>query len=350
MNDTESLATCDELIRNPEMQRPHVVILGAGASVAACPEGEKNGRRLPTMENFVEILGLGALLAQHGVTNARENFEALYSSLYSERSQSDLTREIETAVYNYFSSLELPDHPTAYDHLLLSLRSKDAVFTFNWDPFLFDAWVRNRRFGPPEIFFLHGNVRAAYCPSHPNLWGAPWYHCPECRAKFVPTKLLYPVKVKNYASNPFIASQWDAARWFLQNAFTLTIFGYGAPANDAEAFNLMKTPWNGTQQRLIEHVEIIDVKPQASLYETWKPFISYHHYMCRSCFYQSFIAKYPRRSAEALYIPSNQGRPAEQFPLPRQARFDELYAWLEPIARYETEKVFTKTMREKRLE
>jgi NAD-dependent SIR2 family protein deacetylase len=179
------------------MQRPHVVILGAGASVAACLEGDKNGRRLPTMENLVEILGLDTLLAKNGITNARENFEALYSSLYSDRSQSGLTREIETAVHNYFSSLELPDHPTAYDHLLLSLRRKDAVFTFNWDPFLFEAWVRNRRFGLPEIFFLHGNVRAAYCPAHPNLWGAPWCPCPECHAKFVPTKLLYPVTVKN---------------------------------------------------------------------------------------------------------------------------------------------------------
>jgi hypothetical protein len=36
-----------------------------------------------------------------------------------------------------------------------------------------------------------------------------------------------------------------------------------------------------------------------------------------------------------LYIPSVEGRPAEQFPLPREADFDELYAWLEPIAHYE---------------
>ena len=60
--DTESLiATRDELIRNPEMHRPHVVFLGAGASVAACPQGDKNGRHLPTMENFVDIIGLAPL-------------------------------------------------------------------------------------------------------------------------------------------------------------------------------------------------------------------------------------------------------------------------------------------------
>ena len=128
-----------------------------------------------------------------------------------------------------------------YDHLLLSLRRKDAIFTFNWDPFLFDAWVRNQRFYLPEIFFLHGNVRAAYCPSHRTRWGAQSVHCPECRTRFVPTELLYPVKDKNYASDQFIATQWEAAKWFLENAFTLTIFGYGAPNSDTEAVDLMKS-------------------------------------------------------------------------------------------------------------
>jgi hypothetical protein len=260
----------------------------------------------------------------------------MYSSLCSDHSQLALRREIETVICNYFSSLELPDHPTEYDYLLLSLRRKDAVFTFNWDPFLFDAWARNRRFGLPEIFFLHGNVRAAYCPSHWAKWGAPWAYCPECRARFVPGKLLYPVKTKNYASDQFIASAWDSAKWFLESAFTLTIFGYGAPSSDTEAVDLMKIAWNRVSQRLVERVEIIDVKSEDTLYDTWKPFISHYHYDCRSNFFQSYIAQYPRRSSEALYAPSVHGRPAEQFPIPKYRNFDELYAWLEPIAQYET--------------
>jgi hypothetical protein len=338
MKTEASFASRDELIRNPAMQRPHVVILGAGASVASSPNGDKNGRRLPTMDNFVEILGLQGLLEKNGIANPYQKFETLYSTLHSNPSQLNLTHAIETAVHWYFSSLELPDYPTVYDHLLLSLRRKDAVFTFNWDPFLFDAWVRNQQFGLPEIFFLHGNVKAAYCPSHPKLWGAPWAHCTECRTRFVPSKLLYPVKIKNYASEPFIAPQWDAARWFLENAFTLTIFGYSAPDSDAEAVSLLKTPWNHAAPKLIERVEIIDVKPRDALYETWKPFISHHHADYRSCFYESFMANHPRRSSEALHIPSTEGRPAERFPIPRKAGFDELYAWLKPIAQYEKEK------------
>jgi hypothetical protein len=40
------------------MGRPHVYILGAGASYAAFPRGEKTGRKLPLMNNLVEILQL----------------------------------------------------------------------------------------------------------------------------------------------------------------------------------------------------------------------------------------------------------------------------------------------------
>src|ERR1700720_1846617 len=138
MMDIESLlATRDELIRNLGM-RPHVVILGAGASRAACPQGDRNGLRLPTMDDLVEILPLRPLIIENGIDDPHENFEAIYSKLSSDDSKMALTRKIETVVHDYFSSLELPDRPTIYDHLLLSLRKKDAVFTFNWDPFLFE--------------------------------------------------------------------------------------------------------------------------------------------------------------------------------------------------------------------
>jgi hypothetical protein len=41
---------------------PHVYILGAGASVAAFPNGERNGKKLPLMSNFVEVVGLKHVL------------------------------------------------------------------------------------------------------------------------------------------------------------------------------------------------------------------------------------------------------------------------------------------------
>lgn len=37
--------------------RPHVVLLGAGATMAAIPNGDKNGRKSSVMNNFIEELG-----------------------------------------------------------------------------------------------------------------------------------------------------------------------------------------------------------------------------------------------------------------------------------------------------
>lgn len=335
MSTTDLIASVDELVRNPKIQRPHVVILGAGASVASCPKGDKNGRCLPTMDNLVKVLGLESLLSKYGIEYASENFEDLYSSLYSDARQSSLITEIESRVHSYFSSLELPDTPTVYDHLLLSLRKKDAIFTFNWDPFLFDAYARNRHFDLPEIFFLHGNVRVAYCARHIHRWSAPWLKCAECDADLVPTRLLYPIKEKNYSANEFIDSSWENAKWFLTNAFVLTIFGYGAPKSDVVAIEIMKTAWHGGKARVIERVEIIDVKSQDKLYETWSPFIFHHHDDYRKTFYDSYIAHYPRRSCEALYAPTAMGRPAERFSIPQDLGFDDLYEWLAPIAEHD---------------
>lgn len=43
--------------------RPHVVILGAGASCAAIPHGDKYGKKISTMSGFIEKLGLTDILS-----------------------------------------------------------------------------------------------------------------------------------------------------------------------------------------------------------------------------------------------------------------------------------------------
>ena len=42
--------------------RPHVVILGAGASCAAIPNGDKNGRKISAMSGFIDKLGFRKIL------------------------------------------------------------------------------------------------------------------------------------------------------------------------------------------------------------------------------------------------------------------------------------------------
>ena len=137
----------DTGIVTKEVKRPHVIIIGAGASLAAFPNGDRNGRRLPVIKNFVDVIGLANLFAKYGINPPYDDFEGIYSDIVAKPSQAALQREIETIVNDYFCGLALPDEPTLYDHLILSLRPKDVIATFNWDPFLWQAAARNHHFG-----------------------------------------------------------------------------------------------------------------------------------------------------------------------------------------------------------
>ena len=154
-----------------------------------------------------------------------------------------MLRSIEDKIRNYFSNLTLPLTATHYDRLLLSLRQKDAIFTFNWDPFLFDAYMRNKHIAPlPGIFFLHGNVRIGACSTH-HEFGYIGTLCSACKTRFSEVPLLYPIKNKDYLNNPFISHQWENAKKEFAQAFTITIFGYSAPISDKGAKELLRQAW-----------------------------------------------------------------------------------------------------------
>jgi hypothetical protein len=281
-------------------ERPHVVILGAGASAAACPKGDKHGRRLPVMNDLIDTVGLATELGNLGVDCGGRNFEVVYGELL-DRGGADLCRTIESRVRHYFETLELPNRPTIYDHLVLSLRGKDVIATFNWDPFLVQAIRRNFEQGAMPIpLFLHGNVAIGYCAPHRRRGVIGWC-CRECQQPFEPSKLLFPVKQKNYADDPFLKWQWDALNVFLRDAFVLTIFGYGAPESDVEALKLMKGAWGDPQERNLEEIEIIDIKSEDELRRSWDPFIHTHHCRMTSDFYESWIRHHPRRTIEPMW-------------------------------------------------
>ena len=296
---------------------PHVVLLGAGASKAAFPNGDRLGRKLPLMNNLVDVVGLGPLIERAGKAFCGEkNFEVIYSRLVSAKEHKELLKEIENMIWNYFSSLKMPEEATIYDFLLLSLRHKDAIFTFNWDPFLFDAYKRNACVAKlPEIFFLHGNVRIGICPKHSEKWGERRLECAVCLRPFDDVPLLYPVEHKDYSNHPYIRESWDAARFFLREAFVLTIFGYGAPSSDVDAVTLLKHAWMERSDRKMEHIEIVDVASRDILWERWKPFLPTGHLREICKLDDSWITMYPRRSVEALMQPVLHGEPSEQFPV-----------------------------------
>jgi hypothetical protein len=319
--------TKSQLVNKPENWGRHIVILGAGASVAAFPHGDVNGKRLPTMDSLIEMLGLAPVLKRGGVKDTQRNFEEIYSELYEIDPGLPILREIEEITYSYFINLRLPE-------ILISLRPKDMVATFNWDPFLFDAWNRIKNNVPaPEIVHLHGNVRLAYCPEHPT-YGAHGMYCPTCDKELVPSRLLYPVAMKNYVNAPFIKTEWEVLKKALRQAKTLTIFGYGAPTTDKEAVDILNNAWDKSK-RLIERTEIIDIKDKEVLWKQWDAFIVRTYLDCPGDFYKSRLATYPRRTCEALLDQTFYGLWVEENPFPVNAGFDELLSWVKPLVEAE---------------
>lgn len=317
-------------IASVHVERPHVVILGAGASHAAFPAGDRNGKKLPVMRNLAETVGLDELLESAGILGPFEDFEAIYSDIAVDEARAELKDRMESQIFSYFGSLELPDTPTLYDHLVLSLRPKDVVATFNWDPFLGQAASRNCHYAhPPRILFLHGNVALSYCPICKDSFLFQ-HECPKCGRELLRSPLLYPIKEKDYQSDVAIASHWSALEWALRNAWALTIFGYGAPEADVEAVRLMQSAWGNAESRRLEQTEIIDTAPEDELTTKWQPFICSHHYDIRTSFYDSNIARFPRRSGEALWAMLMDCKYPLQREFPRRMSFDELGEWLRP--------------------
>lgn len=330
------MKTRQKLIEEPRDLHPHIVLLGAGASRAAFPNGDAAGLSLPVMDDLVDIVGLQPLIEQTGLEDAQErNFEVIYGRLASQPSYALKVREIERRIHSYFASLSLPNHATIYDRVLVSLRPKDAVFTFNWDPFLFDAYQRNRNAVPlPGIFFLHGNIRIGACLEH-DKWGVRKGQCPECFQTVADVPLLYPIGQKDYSTNPYIRGNWHLAKCLFRDAFTLTVFGYGAPASDKDAVELLQSAWTSRSERTFEHIEIIDIADQSFLHDRWSPFTPTFHYRVKRTFEQSRLARWPRRSCESLWYPMSQGLPCEDFPLPTTDSLADLQAFVGEIARHE---------------
>ena len=337
------LVSVEKLIEDTRMGRPHVVIVGAGASLAAFPNGDKNGNKLPLMSDFVDTVGLNPILDKYGICYRDRNFEEIYSELYEDNSYRGLVEDINEAVYEYFRKLELPPDPTLYDHLVLSLRDKDLIATFNWDPFLYYAcWRNHKRARLPHVVYLHGNVAVGYCAKD-NTLGWIDSKCTKCGKKFIPSRLLYPIKKKDYSQDKFVKSEWETLKHALGSAYMLTIFGYSAPQSDLDAIALMKSAWGDKYKRNIEQIEIIDKKGEQETTKTWKDFIHTHHYDYMNDFYHSSMGLFPRRTCEVEW---NYTMPEKlafypHNPIPKELGFKELWDWFTPLMEAEIRKTKT---------
>lgn len=313
---------------------PHVVILGAGASFASLPKGDKFGRNLPLMYNLVEVIGIQYVFKKYGVEYESDNFEAVYDRLSKSGMHDDLVAEIEREVENYFRDMALPDEATIYDYLVLSLRSKDIIATFNWDPFLAQAFQRNMNVvgyeNMPQVVFLHGNVSIGVCR---DCMRKGWVNnrCDTCNKQFSSSKLLYPVSDKNYSNDPFLFGEWKQLQKYLKHAYFVTVFGYSAPVTDVEARKLLLDVWSENQVKDFALIEIIDVKSDEQVKDNWKDFIVRDNYLIRNDFFSTYMASHPRRSCDAYAMATLQQNPWRENPLLRGCSLKELQTWIQPL-------------------
>ena len=321
---------------------PHVVLLGAGASVASFPNGDANGRKLPVMNNFIEVLGLSKILDKEDIVYENGNVEQIYADLISDAKYASLAKLIEAIIYKYFSKMEIPDTPTLYDYLILSLREKDLIATFNWDPLLLQAYKRHiyiRKL--PKLVFLHGNVGIGVCCTD-KVIGYIGTLCNKCKKPLSSVRLLYPIEQKDYSSDPVIEDQWKLLRNKLKIAYFLTIFGYSAPVSDIDAIDLILGIWKNNPTLELAQINIIDIKPKEELERTWGRFIVRQHFGIYKDFLNSYQARYPRRACDALAAATLMLSPFRENKFPMFKTIDELHRWIEPLLedeiRYEKSK------------
>lgn len=308
----------------------HVVVLGAGASKASCiHRPEKNGREIPLMNDLPKIIDLNDELKDLSEDLRNQNFELIFSKLFERENNSARLKSIEIKIYDYFNSLQLSDEPTIYDYLILSLRRKDLIVTFNWDPFLVQAYLRNLSFTPnlPKLAFLHGNVAVGFEEESKSV-GINGQISPKTGKPFKPTKLLYPVEQKDYNSDIFIKDQWNLFSQYLKKPARVTIFGYSAPVTDVEAINIMRKSWGNPEiDQSLTQFEIIDIQDENNLKKSWEKFIFSHHYEVTNDFFRSSIVRFPRRTGEVFNANYLEAKFYEENYPPNFKSLREMWNW-----------------------
>ena len=277
--------------------------------MAAIINGDKNGKKISAMKGFIEELGMESIISNIDLETTSDNLEDIYMEMYERDDCEGQRRQLEDAIEKYFCDFELPDKPTIYDLLVLSLTEKDLIATFNWDPLLVEAYTRCTKITTnlPQMAFLHGNVAIATCEKDMVL-GRPYETCSKCGKMLSKVPLLYPIREKNYHNNPYISTSWKRLGQYLEVAYRLTVFGYSAPKSDKAALRMLKKAWGAAADRNLEEIEIIDIRSEEDVVESWSEFIHTHHCSVFNNFFDSALGKFPRRTCELLFDNTQMNR------------------------------------------
>lgn len=107
----------------------------------------------------------------------------------------------------------------------------------------------------------------------------------------------------------------------------ITIFGYSGPKTDKEALDAMKAAWGSTDERAMEQTAFISIQSDEEIVEAWEPFIHTHHYELSADFYDSWIAKHPRRTGEAYLNQFLEAKFISDNPVPQNVDLPGLWEW-----------------------
>ena len=170
----------EEEINNSSRGWPHFVLLGAGASKAALPDGDKNGLNLPLLRDLAIHLELAEPSQRIFRISRVTNFEAAYSQLYERdptRDRTDRRRDRRLLSAASCPTKRTCTTPFSYRwkegrDLHLQLGSAPIHLARAPEP------IGPRR-RPPVHLLLHGNVIAAYC-ERDDVWGYTNGRCSKC--------------------------------------------------------------------------------------------------------------------------------------------------------------------------
>jgi len=324
--------------------RPHLFILGAGATKATIPNGDKYGRQSPVMENFMQEIGIDGLLNGVKLSTESHNIEAIYSELATKPEYAEVVKKIEEGIVVHYSQMQIPDTPTLYDYLILSLRRKDCIATFNWDPLLIQAYNRMNKITNdlPEMLFLHSSVAVGVCED--CHYYEPYRNrcCSICGKPLSSPRLLYPVEHKDYSQDIFIKDSWNAFSSYLERACIVTVWGYSAPKSDREAKRMMLKAFSSTFRKL-DQIEVIDIADEDTLHKTWLPFAkdTNYHLKIHKSLMDTYLAEFPRRSVEGYVKRNIEGWwGGSTLTLKDCNTFDELAQLVEPLLKNESQNDF----------
>lgn len=92
----------------------------------------------------------------------------------------------------------------------------------------------------------------------------------------------------------------------------------------------------------MEEFEIIDIREEKEVIKSWETFIHSHHYSYHKSFFDSSIARHPRRSVESYRHWAMPITYSEAFqegnPIPRNFKtLKELWDWYKPLIKAEKE-------------